>query len=231
VPRAFACTLDLARALSEAGAEVTVVPLLTIQPEVAQPDLLSRLRAADQVVFTSPQAVDVLLGQLEQQGTDVRALTGCRLGVIDETTRTRLRRSRLRVDHEFDAPIHKPLGRVLVVGSVEEIEEVVLRVIAPAQPSDVSSVVDPLPLYSYEVDERFPVPFLDDHDAVVLVGTGAARAFVDTYPGNAVCRQLVVATCESASDEAIMLGIKVDLKAREAGARELVRLIADQLGR
>ncbi|MBN1632320.1 MAG: uroporphyrinogen-III C-methyltransferase [Thermoleophilia bacterium] len=232
VPRALPSALDLPQLLRDAGAEVTVVPSLTLRPETPPPDLLERLRAAEWVVFVSPRAVDVLLEHMEGQDADIRELAGRRLVAVDEFTHARLRRARLRVDCLPRAPADMTRGRVLIVGGEDEVNEVVSRAMESVHPGDVSlESVDQLVVYSYHKDERFPIPPLGEHDAVVLSDAMAVRAYCGTYSEKPNSRQLVLALGASAVGEARSLGVRIDLQAVESEGAELARLIADELAR
>ncbi|MCA9194760.1 MAG: uroporphyrinogen-III C-methyltransferase [Planctomycetales bacterium] len=94
---------DLCAALREFGANVFVQPLIEIVPPLdLQPmnDALSKLRtgAFSGVTFASANAVDGLIGQLQEQGGDARAFAGCWLGAVGAGTARRLAEYGLRAD-------------------------------------------------------------------------------------------------------------------------------------
>jgi uroporphyrinogen III methyltransferase/synthase len=98
-PRDRAGTLS--RRLRELGAEVLEYPCIETVPVIPCPPMEAALEQIGQyewLAFTSPAGVSALMGLLERQGRDVRALGQIRLAAIGPGTDRELRLHGLRAD-------------------------------------------------------------------------------------------------------------------------------------
>ncbi len=120
VTRAQGQAGELARALSDAGAEVIEFPTLELLPPAswkAADRAIASLDAYDWVLFTSVNGVDAFMDRVWKQGKDVRALGGARLGAIGPATAARLEERGLRVElrpgeYRAEAVVEALRGRV-----------------------------------------------------------------------------------------------------------------------
>lgn len=228
VPRVWYRPDGVTGLLNATGAEVVETPALRRQANAPVPDLRERIRMAEWLLFTSPQAVDILLEQLEGMGADVRELAGRRLATLDRDAHARLRGMHLKVDH-----LHSlPAKRLLIVGGTGEVEPAVAAVVALGNSDNSDDVpgfdIHTLTVSSWVADPRFPVPPLREFDAVVFTAPGTVRAFADTYKERPGRRQFVVSMGPSVSARARAKCIRIDAEVEPAEPEAIVRLIAQR---
>jgi uroporphyrinogen III methyltransferase/synthase len=117
VTRARAQASGLAARLARLGAEVIEVPAIRIEP---RPDGLKTAAAAitrrecDVVCLTSPNGAELLMGELEDEGLDARALAGIVVAAIGPGTAAALRARGLRADVVPERSIAESLAAELV---------------------------------------------------------------------------------------------------------------------
>ncbi|MCU0312584.1 MAG: uroporphyrinogen-III C-methyltransferase, partial [Solirubrobacteraceae bacterium] len=167
VPRVRRRPSEIVRLLKAAGAEVAEVPVLRSETLPAPADLLERLHGADWLVFTSPGALDALLEQLGASGGDVRSLGGARLAAVGPASAAQLRRRGLRVDYApetaagFAGGFPAPSGAAVLLAGEEGGDPHAVRDLA-ARGARCSE----LPVTRLTVDDRAPLPPLDQFDGV-----------------------------------------------------------------
>ncbi len=100
---------ELVGRLESLGAEVIVLPVIAIEPVDATARMRELVAAGmpfEWLVFTSTNAVERFVADLDAAGGDARLLAGCRLGAVGEATAAALRAHCLRADYvpsSFDA--------------------------------------------------------------------------------------------------------------------------------
>jgi uroporphyrinogen-III synthase len=87
-----------------------------------------------------------------------------------------------------------------------------------------------LPVTRLTVDDRAPLPPLDQFDGVALASSNTARRLLEAYPGGVSGGQVVVSIGPTTSDTAEGLGLRVDAEAPEASPAAVVRLLIERLG-
>ena len=231
VPRVRRRPSEIVRLLKAAGAETAEVPVLRSETLPAPADLLERLAAADWLVFTSPGALEAVLGQLEGLGRDVRGLGAARLAAVGPATAAHLRRRGLRVDYApetaagFGAGLPATAGEAVLLLGEDGGDDHVSRGLAGRD-----LTVTELPVFRLAVDDRAPLPDIGEFDAVAFASSNTARRFLEAYPGGSRGGQLVVSIGPSTTATARALGLRVDGEAREASPAAVVRLIVERLG-
>ena len=149
VTRARAQASGLAARLRELGAEVVETPAIRIEPRSVS---FPRLDTYALVCLTSPNAVRVLLGALDQLGLDARVFAGATVAAIGPGTAAELRRHGIRPDVMPERSVAealvealKPVGvkgkRVLVARASEA------RDVLPEALRERGAEVDVIPLY------------------------------------------------------------------------------------
>ncbi len=231
VPRVRSRPSEIVRLLKAAGADTAEVPVLRRQTLPAPAGLVRQLEGADWLVFTSAGALEALLEQLAELGRDVRALGGASLAAVGSATAAQLRRCGLRVDYEpetsagflsgFSAP---PEASVLLV--VEE----------GADPHTAGRLgdhrpdTDELVVSRLVVDERAPLPAVDEFDAIVFASSNTARRFLEAYPDGPADDQYIASIGPSTTATARKLGLRVDAEAGDASPAALAALLMQRLG-
>jgi uroporphyrinogen III methyltransferase/synthase len=99
VTRAREQASSFSQLLDEAGAEVIEFPVIKIEPlpDTSAADHLTS-KSYDWILFTSINAVSILLSQLRETGHDIRALGSAKLGAIGPATAEALNAVGLKVD-------------------------------------------------------------------------------------------------------------------------------------
>jgi uroporphyrinogen III methyltransferase/synthase len=231
VPRVRRRPSEIVRLLKAAGADTAEVPVLRSDTLPAAPDLLRRLHSAAWLVFTSPGGLDALLEQLSEQDGDIRDLGAARVAAVGPATAAHLRRHGLRVEHDPETPARflpdlpdVAGATLLLIGEAGEEDHVTRGLVA------LGAQVDVMPVYRLAVDDRAPLPQVDEFDAVAFASSNTARRFLEAYPGGAVDGQYVVSIGPSTSATARSLGLRVDDEAAEASPAGVVSLIIERLG-
>jgi uroporphyrinogen-III synthase len=221
---------EIVRLLKAAGAEVAEVPVLRSETLPVTGDLRGRLDAADWLVFTSPGALEALLEQLGTLGSDIRALGAGRIAAAGPATAAQLRRCGLRVDYApetttgfadgFPASSH---ATALLIG--EEVgERRMLRDLAAA-----GLCCSELPVSRLTVDDRAPLPPIEQFDAIALASSNTARRLVEAYPDGPTDAQVVISIGPMTSRTAGRLGLRVDAEAAGASPAAVVRTLVERL--
>ena len=230
VPRVRRRPSEIVRLLKAAGAEVAEVPVLRSETLPVTGDLRGRLDAADWLVFTSPGALEALLEQLGTLGSDIRALGAGRIAAAGPATAAQLRRCGLRVDYApetttgfadgFPASSH---ATALLIG--EEVgERRMLRDLAAA-----GLCCSELPVSRLTVDDRAPLPPIEQFDAIALASSNTARRLVEAYPDGPTDAQVVISIGPMTSRTAGRLGLRVDAEAAGASPAAVVRTLVERL--
>jgi uroporphyrinogen III methyltransferase / synthase len=231
VPRVRRRPSEIVRLLKAAGADTAEVPVLRSDTLPAARDLVERLAAADWLVFTSPGGLDALLEQLAGQGRDVRSLGSARLAAVGPATAAHLHRRGLRVDHTPETAAgfvhHLPdvAGDTLVLIGEDGGDDHVARGLDALG----ATVVD-MPVFRIAVDDRAPLPPVDEFDAVAFASSNTARRFLEAYPEGPADGQYVVSIGPSTTATSRSLGLRVDDQAAESSPAAVVRLLIARLG-
>jgi len=215
----------LAHLLEEAGAEAVECPLIRIEPLPPAEDLLTRLHAADWLVFTSVNTLPQLLDQLRELGADLRALGTARIAAIGAPTAESLRQMGLRVDFQPEQAVGEaiaesfpaPAGQRIVIPQAEEAREAL-----PALLTARGAQVDRLPVYRI-VAEEGDSPALTDIDVITFCSSSTVKHFRARYPGeiDAVIACIGPVTAATAKE----LGLRVDVEPAEATIPALVEAL------
>jgi uroporphyrinogen III methyltransferase/synthase len=231
VPRVRRRPSEIVRLLKAAGAEAAEVPVLRSEPLPPPEDLLERLHAPDWLVFTSPEALDALLGQLAELGRDVRALGGARLAAVGRASAAHLARHGLRVDYapesagDFASGFPGPAGADITFVGEAGGEPRHARDLAAAGRSCAS-----LAVFRLATDERAPLPSLDQFDAVAFASSNTVRRFREAYPDAAIDGQLVVSIGPTTTAAAGELDVPVHAEAADMSPAGVVALLIERLG-
>jgi uroporphyrinogen III methyltransferase/synthase len=231
VPRVRRRPSEIVRLLKAAGAETAEVPVLRSKTLPAAADLPDRLGAADWLVFTSPGALEALLEQLAGLGRDVRGLGPARLAAVGRASAAHLARCGLRVSYApetaagFAGGFPAPAGATLVLVGEEGGDPHAVRDLAAR-----GALCSELPVFRMAVDERAPLPGLEQFDAVAFASSNTARRFLEAYPGGPLSGQTVVSIGPSTSATARSLGLRVDGEAADASPAAVVGLLIERLG-
>jgi len=220
------------RLLKAAGAEIVEVPVLRSETLPTPGDLLERLHAADWLVFTSPGALEALLEQLADVGLDARALGRARLAAVGPASAAQLRRCGLRVDYAPQAasdfaggfPV-RPGASALLVGE-QGGDPHVRRGLEAVGADCLELAVDRL-----TIDERVPLPPIEQFDGVALASSNAVRRLLEVYPAGPLEHQTVVSIGPLTSATAMSLGVHVDAQADTASPASVTTCFVERLGR
>ena len=216
VTRAREQASELSRMLAAAGAEPIEFPVIRITPLPPAEDLLSRLRQADWLVFTSANGLPGLLDQLQALGADIRGLGSAKLAAIGPATAASLTERGLRVDfvptrfvaeavaEEFPSPE----GKRIVIARAEEAREALPDLLQAR-----GALVDVIPVYRTEPEDGEP-PDLAGVDAITFTSSSTVRNFRTRFPGEikgAVVACIGPVTAQTARE----MGLRVDVEAEE----------------
>jgi len=229
VTRAREQAADLVRALEDRGAEAVVAPVIRIQPL----DNLESLRAAlaglssyRWVVFTSQNAVQIVLERLEAWGMTPHALSSTRIAAIGSATADMLKQRGLvpaLVPEEFvaesllEALAERSDGmlagsRVLIPGAAEA------RDVLTKGLRDRGATVENIPVYR-------TVPVQDDfEDLIAQIGAGRIDAV--TFMSSSTVKSFVQLvgreTATSGRFATVTIGPITAATARELGLRDVL---------
>ncbi len=92
---------ELSSRLAELGAMVIEFPVIKCRAleDTSELDIaIDNLESYDWIVFTSVNGVNFFINRLMELGSDVRAMTGIKIGVLGEATRRAIQERSLRVD-------------------------------------------------------------------------------------------------------------------------------------
>ncbi|MGE3312296.1 MAG: uroporphyrinogen-III C-methyltransferase [Limisphaerales bacterium] len=168
---------ELARALTELGADVLEVPTIRIQPPEARQPLVEALAGIgeyDWIVFTSPNGVTAFFDALTAAFEDIRALGNARVAAVGPTTAARIREYRVRVDAVPDRFVGKAVAQA--IAKVESLEN--LRILLARAETANRDLYDELEQHGSIVDDvgfYRTVPETDDLGGVAerLITEGA----------------------------------------------------------
>ncbi len=227
VTRARAQASELAELLEAQGTEVIEFPVIKLVPPPSYEALdaaIARLAEYDWAIFTSPNAIDWLLGRLRDLGRDIRALGEARLCAIGPGTVRSLESKGLRVDlvpEQFvaesvvDAFADRDIGgrRVLLPRALEA------RDVLPERLREMGAEVDVAPVYETVLEEIDAEPLRQrlragEVDCVTFTSSSTVRNFVHLLQPDAaeLARGILVAcigpiTAQTAGEHGLRPGL------------------------
>jgi len=223
---------ELASRLAAQGAQPVEYPVIRIEPLPPAENLVERLLKADWLVFTSANGLLSLLGQLEAQGKDIRALGSAKIAAIGSATAEGLREHGLRVDftpsrfvaETMAAEFPDPQGQRIVIARAEEARDVL-----PETLSAKGADVDIIPIYRTVAEEGEPVD-LAQIDAITFTSASTVRYFRQRFPGEIagpVIACIGPVTAQTAREE----GLTVDIEAKVFNIPALVEALVEYFQR
>jgi uroporphyrinogen III methyltransferase/synthase len=225
------------------GAAVREIPAVRIEKLDPRPltEALGRLTQYAHIVFTSPNAVQIVWDVLRQSGYDARALAQLTVSAVGPATAASLLAHGIAADvtpSHYDA--ESLLDALAQRGDVSG-----RRVLYPAATGArdalprglhlLRATVDVVPIYRSAVDgdgarEMRAAVASNSLDLVTLASGAAARAYADAVGSDLVTRVPAVSIGPVTSEAARAAGIPVVAEAREASMSGLVDAVVN-LGR
>jgi uroporphyrinogen III methyltransferase/synthase len=147
---------DLARRLSDLGADVLEIPTIKIQPPDDPHPLIEALQGLgeyDWAIFTSPNGVAAFFDYFFKAYDDVRALGSLRFAAVGPVTAAKMRELHLRVDVTPEQYVAKKIAGALAAHeSIENLRLLLARaqVANPELPKvleQMGAIVDDVPVY------------------------------------------------------------------------------------
>lgn len=161
---------QLARALSELGAEVLEVPTIKIEPPTRREDIvdaLLELNSYDWLVFTSPNGVTTFFDYFFRQFHDMRDIGGCRIAAVGPATARKLKELHLQVDLMPDEALGSSVAKAFAeYESIENLKicllraEVANRELAAAL-EEMGAIVDDIACYRTVPETQDPSGAVD----------------------------------------------------------------------
>ncbi|OPZ83527.1 MAG: Uroporphyrinogen-III C-methyltransferase [bacterium ADurb.Bin429] len=223
VTRSRAQASALSELLAAAGAVPVEVPVIRCETLPPINDLLSRLRLADWLVFTSANGLPALLEQVTALGGDIRALGEAKIAAIGPATAESLRRHHLHVDYMAERFVAEalaegfpnPMGTRIVIARAEEARDVL-----PDTLRERGAKVEILPVYR-TVPEPGEAPDLSTVDAITFTSSSTVKNFRVLVPGP-VEGPVVACIGPVTAQTARKLGLRVDIEAASFTVPDLV---------
>jgi uroporphyrinogen III methyltransferase/synthase len=193
VTRARAQASGLATLLARLGAEVIEVPAIRIEP---RPEGLQAAAGAiargecDVVCLTSPNGAELLMGELEAQELDARALAGMLVAAIGPGTAAALRARGVRADVIPERSISESLaaeliqhgvgGRRILVARASEARDVL-----PRELEQAGAAVSVVALYETVRERLAPdrIAGLAEADYVTFTSSSTVRFLIEAIGG------------------------------------------------
>jgi uroporphyrinogen III methyltransferase / synthase len=177
VTRARDQAAQLARPLSELGANVFEIPVIKIEPPSRRQELvdaLLELNSYDWLIFTSPNGVTAFFDYFFRQFHDMRDIGGVRIAAVGPATAKKLKELHLQVDLMPDEAMAANIAEAFSdYESIENLKICLLRAEVanrelPQGLEALGAIVDDVPVYQ-------TVPETEDvnGDAAKLLETGA----------------------------------------------------------
>lgn len=248
VTRSRSQSSELSAALSQLGAEVLELPLISISEdeESTGEDIWPTLWNYRWIVFTSPNGVKYFFEKFYRKFDDLRSFGGMRIACIGETTASAVREQRLAVDLIPEEAVAENLAETLL--REETLDNETVLVVTGNRNRDVlierleegHAIVDVFPVY------RTDLTNLDDHpaamrfreagaDAITFASSSAVDGFVqqakNLQPGEGARRPKGVAIGPKTAERMRQIGLPVDRLAKQASIDGLVRAVQSLWGK
>ncbi len=157
VPRTKDSVNELQGELERLGANVTVVPTMSIEPPRTEQPMERAMRGIIDghfgwLVFTSPVSVDAVMERLRELGLDSRALAGVRLASVGTGTLEALARYGLTPDFT-PSPDVRAAGFASEFPACDELLDPINRVLVPSADVAVSELLAGLKRLGWEPEE------------------------------------------------------------------------------
>jgi uroporphyrinogen III methyltransferase/synthase len=187
---------------------------------------VDRLAGADWLVFTSANGLPSLLGQLQEQGKDIRTLGSAKIAAIGAATADGLREHGLKVDfvpsrfvaETMAAEFPNPQGRRIVIVRAEEARDVL-----PETLREHGADVEIIPVYRTVAGEGEPVD-LAQIDAITFTSSSTVRYFRQRFPGD-ISGPVIACIGPVTAQTAREMGLRVDIEATEFTIPALVQAL------
>ncbi|MFQ6132377.1 MAG: uroporphyrinogen-III C-methyltransferase [Armatimonadota bacterium] len=191
VTRTRAQASELVHLLREQGAEAIEFPVIRIVPPESYQELdagIARMDSYDWLVFTSPNAIDMLLERCHQLGRDIRALGRARICALGPATARSLEEKGLRVDLVPDEYIAEAVAEALGEQGIAGKRVLLARAraareVLPERLREMGAEVDVAPAYETVLEESEAEPMRErlrrgEVDAITFTSSSTVRNFV-----------------------------------------------------
>jgi uroporphyrinogen III methyltransferase / synthase len=235
VTRAREQASELSVQLSVLGAEVIEFPTIKISPLPVDDAALSRLSEQDWIIFTSANAVRILLEQLHNLGKDIRALGNAKLASIGPGTSAALEALGLRVDFQPTEYVAEKVleefpeataGKRIMIPRAKQAREVL-----PEGLRQRGAQVEVYPVYETLPDcagaqELLPRLLAGEVDVICFTSSSTVENFMAAMGGVKLPETIAIAVIGPVTSKtAVECGLKVQIEAEEHTIQGLVDVI------
>ena len=238
---------ELRSKLELLGAEVIVLPLIRVVPDVDKHvlfDVLSELGTYDWIVFTSANGARIFFDEFFKIYDEIRALGLLRFACVGGATSREVRRFHLKVECEPAVATADALADAMIAtGSLDSAKVIVVtgnlnRDTLVSKLEGAGAIVDRLPLYKTDkpdlTDDAVAADFRQrGADAVIFASSSAVEAFaaqaaqLRLEPG--AHRPLAGSIGPQTSATMKELGVKVDFESKKPGLDDLLAALVRKL--
>lgn len=249
VTRAREQSPELTAKLTQLGAEVLELPLITVSKEVhlgSLADVLTELGSYDWIVFTSANGVRYFFEEYHRVFDDIRSLGLLRFAAIGDTTAKAIAEQHLKIECQPKVATASALADALIeTGSLDSAkvavvtgnlnrDELVIKLEA------AQAIVDQLQVYKTEKTDLTDEPAAAEFrargaDAILFASSSAAQSFVDQAAAlklekNAT-RPLAGSIGPQTSETMKKSGMPIDFEAKTPSLDALVDALVKKLAR
>jgi len=237
VTRAREQASELVELLREQGAEAIEFPVIRIVPPASYDDLdaaLARLDSYDWLIFTSPNAIEMLLRRLRELASDIRALGRASICALGPATARSLEEKGLRVDLVPEAYVAEGVAEAFAQASGDNARPTydlqgkrvllprakVARDVLPQRLRDLGALVDVVTAYETVLEESEAEPMRErlrsgEVDAITFTSSSTVHNFVALIGPHQVqelTRTVLIAcigpiTAQTAADHGLSVGL------------------------
>jgi uroporphyrinogen III methyltransferase / synthase len=246
VTRAREQASDLKRLLEESGAQVLQFPTIEIAPPDSWESLdtvVDKLADYQWVIFTSTNGVKAFFERLNRKGRDARALAGCRIAAVGETTAADLQSRGIVPDlvpPKFQSTALLPLlaadqkdVRTAVVRAAEGRDELIDELRKRGGTVDLA-IAYQTKAADYDIKELRELIANGEIDAVTFTSASTVDHFFSKLSADERARvnsQAVLASIGPTTSEAIRrYGKPPDIEAKNASVQALHDAVVERVG-
>jgi uroporphyrinogen III methyltransferase/synthase len=246
VTRAREQASDLKRLLEESGAQVLQFPTIEIAPPDSWESLdtvVDKLADYQWVIFTSTNGVKAFFERLNRKGRDARALAGCRIAAVGETTAADLQSHGIVPDlvpPKFQSTALLPLlaadqkdVRTAVVRAAEGRDELIDELRKRGGTVDLA-IAYQTKAADYDIEELRELIANGEIDAVTFTSASTVDHFFSKLSADERARvnsQAVLASIGPTTSEAIRrYGKPPDIEAKNASVQALHDAVVERVG-